>query len=284
VQVSNRINLYAKLISSFYVRLWISAREYSALPHRNMSGYLSTSWQLLWLQGKYALIYDKRLSNEDQSVSNPDSFIEEFTEEVRRDRLYGYMRKYGWIAVLVVVTIVGGSAWYEYNKAQSTAKAQAAGDALFAALSENDPAARADALAGVTAQGDVRAITELLNAAAQHGAGDLIAAHEILTALAEDQTIPEDYRTIAALKAAMIDAPEIDQTARRQMLESMSNPGMPFSLLALEQTAMMDVAAGEIDAAIATFRAIAEDASATRGLRERAQSMIVALGAELSEE
>ena len=61
----------------------------------------------------------------------------------------------------------------------------------------------------------------------------------------------------------------------------MAQPGAPFRLLALEQLAQMDVADGATDDAIATFRAINEDAGVSRGLRERAQSMIVALGAEL---
>ena len=33
-------------------------------------------------------------------MSNPDSFIDEVTEEVRRDRLFAVFRKYGWIGVL----------------------------------------------------------------------------------------------------------------------------------------------------------------------------------------
>ena len=44
-------------------------------------------------------------------MSNPDSFIREVTEEVRRDRLYGYVRRYGWIAALLVLLVVGGAAW-----------------------------------------------------------------------------------------------------------------------------------------------------------------------------
>ena len=55
-------------------------------------------------------------------MSNPESFIEEVTEEVRRDRLFGLFRKYGWIAVLVILGIVGGSAWNEWQKAQATAR------------------------------------------------------------------------------------------------------------------------------------------------------------------
>jgi hypothetical protein len=44
-------------------------------------------------------------------VSNPDSFIDEVTEEVRRDRLFGLFRKYGWIGLVVILGIVGGTAW-----------------------------------------------------------------------------------------------------------------------------------------------------------------------------
>ena len=39
-------------------------------------------------------------------MSNPESFIEEVTEEVRRDRLFAAFRKYGWIGVLLVLLTV----------------------------------------------------------------------------------------------------------------------------------------------------------------------------------
>ena len=41
-------------------------------------------------------------------MSNPDSFIDEVTEEVRRDRLFAIFRKYGWIGAVLVALIVGG--------------------------------------------------------------------------------------------------------------------------------------------------------------------------------
>ena len=36
-------------------------------------------------------------------MSETDSFIDEVNEEVRRDRLYGALRRYGWIAILAVL-------------------------------------------------------------------------------------------------------------------------------------------------------------------------------------
>ena len=56
-------------------------------------------------------------------VSDTDSFIEEVSEEVRRDRLYGFFRKYAWVGILVVVTIVGGTAFLEFQKAKAKTKA-----------------------------------------------------------------------------------------------------------------------------------------------------------------
>ncbi len=64
-------------------------------------------------------------------MSDTDSFIDEVNEEVRRDRFYGLLRRYGWIAVVAVVAIVGGAAWNEYSKAQERAQAEALGDAML---------------------------------------------------------------------------------------------------------------------------------------------------------
>ena len=55
------------------------------------------------------------------TVSDTDSFIDEVTEEVRRDRLFGLMKRYGWIAVVAVLLIVGGAAYNEISKARARA-------------------------------------------------------------------------------------------------------------------------------------------------------------------
>ena len=52
-------------------------------------------------------------------MSNPDSFVDEVTDAVRRDRLFAAFRKYGWIGVVLVVLIVGGAAYNEWQKAQA---------------------------------------------------------------------------------------------------------------------------------------------------------------------
>ncbi|MEL6682750.1 MAG: tetratricopeptide repeat protein, partial [Pseudomonadota bacterium] len=166
-------------------------------------------------------------------MSNSDSFINEVTEEVRREKLFGYLRRYGWIGVVCVLALVGGAAWVEYRKAQNRNMAQATGDALLTALEANDPATRAAAIAEVEAQGSAAAVTALLTAATQEEAGEIETAAATLNALATNSDVPEMYRDLAAFKAAML--PIEDKEARLSALEFLSQPGQPFRLLSLEQ-------------------------------------------------
>ena len=55
-------------------------------------------------------------------MSDTDSFLQEVSEELRRDKLYRNMRKYGWIGLLLVVIIVGGAAYREYQKSQAAGR------------------------------------------------------------------------------------------------------------------------------------------------------------------
>ena len=209
-------------------------------------------------------------------VSDTDSFINEVTDEVRREKLFGYLRRYGWIGVACVLLLVGGAAFNEFRNAQARDAAQATGDALLSALEENDAAVRAAALEGVEAQGSSAAVTLLLRAATQQESGDIAAAIETLNTLAIDPDAPQMYRDLAAFKAAVL--PSDDIAARKTALEALSAPGLPFSLLASEQLAYVALSEGDTDAALAILRRIEEDAGVSRGLRERVQTIMVALG------
>lgn len=206
-------------------------------------------------------------------MSNTDSFVDEVNEELRRDQLFGAMRRYGWIAVLAVLALVGGAAWTEWSRAKDRAAAQAAGDAVYAALEADDSAARAAALNGLGAGGPVPA---LLEASALLEAGDPEAARAVLTPLAEDADLLARYSDLAGLKLAMIEGADPAQT--RTLLERLATPGRPYRLLALEQLALLDLAGGDTDAALTGARAILEDAELTPGLRDRMETLMVSLG------
>lgn len=213
-----------------------------------------------------------------------DSFIDEVTEEVRRDRLYFYFRRYGWIAALVVLVVVAGTAFTQWRAAQERAEAEAFGDALLAALAPDDSAARALALEGVEVpdSGAARAVRAMLEANEAEQAGEREAAIAALQAVAGDGEVPVLYRDLAGLKALMLADGTMDEADRRTGLETLAQPGAPFALLAAEQLALSDVAAGDTEAALERLRGVVADAGASQGLRDRAQGLIVALGGEVT--
>ncbi|MGH1465822.1 MAG: hypothetical protein ACRBBQ_10730 [Cognatishimia sp.] len=215
-------------------------------------------------------------------MSNTDSFIDEVTEEVRRDKLFTTMRKYSWVAVISVVAVVGGASWNEYQKSQKVNAARATGDALLEALGEDEAAARVTALQNATlssAQADV--VRRFLLSAEQAGSGNAAEAAQTLDQFLN--TAPDAaliYKSIAELKALMLGAESIPAGERRTRLEAMSQPGLPLALLASEQLALIDIAEGQTEAAISRLQAIILDASVSSGLRQRATQLIVALGGE----
>ena len=217
-------------------------------------------------------------------MSDTDSFIEEVTEEVRKDRLYGLLKRYGWIAALAVVAIVGGAAFSEYRKAQNVSDAQALGDAMLAALQIEDADARADAIAGLTpGSAQSAAVLGLLSASAQAEADDTAAAVASLDAVALNGDVPEMYRQVARFKSLTLQAETMPAADRRQAFEAMAQPGLPLRLLASEQLALIDISDGEVEAAIARYQALLSDAETGPDLQQRARQVIVALGGEPEE-
>ncbi|MDE4139592.1 MULTISPECIES: hypothetical protein [Rhodobacterales] len=212
-------------------------------------------------------------------MSDTDSFIEEVTEEVRRDRLFLMLKRYGWIGGLAVVVIVGGAAYREYSKAQELAAAQALGDGMIAALAADEPADRAEALAQVAAGSETgAAVAKMMRAGALAEAEDTETAVAVLSEVATDGELPLVYRHIASFKALALQAETLSLEERRLQYEALAQPGAPLSLLASEQLALLDIEAGETEAAIERLQAITADATVSRDLQDRATQVIVALG------
>lgn len=206
-------------------------------------------------------------------MSNPESFIEEVTEEVRRDKLFALMRKYGWIGIALVVLIVGSAAFYEWQKAQKRAAAEALGDAVLAAMTAEDPAARLAALDAVEIDGEATVLRDLL-AAGEDPQG----AAARLRAVMANPDAAQIYRDLAALKLVISQGSALDAGERMALLGPLAAAGAPFRTLAEEQMALIEVESGDTAAAISRLQALLEDEEASQDLRRRASQLIVALG------
>lgn len=211
-------------------------------------------------------------------MSNPENFIQEVTEEVRRDRLYAYFRKYGWIPALIVVGVVAGTGWTEWSKARNAAQAQAFGDAVLDALDLGGAAERREALAAAPVSGTQQAVLSLL--LASDPTEDRAASLAALEQLAADASQPQSYRDLAVVRRVILAGADLPLAERRAALDPVAAPGRPFRPLALEQLAYLLVEEGRTEEAIAALQVLSQDQQAPAGLRGRAGQMIVALGGE----
>jgi len=214
-------------------------------------------------------------------VSNPDSFIEEVTAELRRDRLFALFRRYGWIAGVLVLGLVGGTAWTEWSNARAEARAEAFGDALLAALDQGTPEARRAALAAIPADGDQSALLQLMLASDPDE--DRAATLAALDRVAADPALPAAYRDLAVLRRVLVSGAGMPLAERRAALQGIAVPGRPFRPLAEEMLAYLLVEEGRTDAAIAALTLLLEDQEASGALRARVGQMVTALGGSLPE-
>ena len=206
-------------------------------------------------------------------MSDTDSFIDEVTEEVRRDRLFGYFRRYGWIPAVIILVLVGGTAYSEWSKSVVAQAAQVRGDALLDALDVQDKPESISALSSIVAQEDTDVVASFLLAGL-----DQSLASELLTVIAENMDQPKYIRDLARLKlAATPDAASKDEAV--SILTDLSAPGGLYRNAATEILVALELQRGNRDVALALLQSHVQDAGATQAQVQRMGELIVALGA-----
>lgn len=212
-------------------------------------------------------------------MGNPDSFINEVSEEVRRDRFYGLARRYGPFVALGVLLVLGVTGYFEWRQSVEERAARGTGDAILQAMASGDALGRGTALAEIEAEGDRAALRDML-AAAQFVTEDPQRAGDLLQRVINDQSVTALYRDLATLKLAALAEYPLLSDARLALLEPLTAPGAPFRVSALEQTALVHLMRDDVAAARAVLEDLEGDAGASPGQQSRARDLLTALGGE----
>ena len=212
-------------------------------------------------------------------MSDTDSFLQEVSEELRRDKLYRNIRKYGWVAILLVIVIVGAATYREYLKSQAETEAELFGTSIIDALNEKNVADRIAKLQKINAPGEnAKAIVAMLLSAEATGNETTNFEMSTLSDVTERLSIDAHYRDLLNFKILLGSSEIMDLDERIKAFEGLSQPGNPFRLLAKEQMALIELELGNTDNAIEKISQILLDSELTAGLRNRATQMLIALG------
>ena len=210
-------------------------------------------------------------------MSDTDSFIREVNEEVERDRLNRQLKKWGPFVAIGILLIVGAAAAWNWKQDQDRVAREDVGRILLSA----DPLViqdNADSLSGGAA-----ILAELRLADVELNANNLEAALRHYNAVAENPDAPAVFSDLAALRILRIRAMQEPPSDLLALLDPLTAPDRPYRLLALELRAVLLLNDNQRNDAIADLRAILVDPERTGNLQARAEQLLRAMGASLTE-
>jgi hypothetical protein len=211
--------------------------------------------------------------------------LDEIENDLRRDRLNRFWKRWGTLAVgaaIVVVAIFAG--WRGYVAWQAS-RAATMGDRYLAAVrqseaGQSDEAARAFEALAREGVGGYPALARFRLAAEQAGKGETAAAVAAFDALAADGSLPANFRDIARLRAGLllVDSGSAADVVRR--VEALTVPTNAYRHAARELMALAAYKAGDKPAAARWWRDLVTDREAPDGARNRGSLALAALAAE----
>ena len=214
-------------------------------------------------------------------MGNPDSFIDEVKEEVRKDRLYRMLRRYGWIGALVVLVIVGGTAYREWSTTNKRLAAEAVGDSILAASTGSSPSEQIEMLDSIAVGSvDAGAIRDFIAAATMLEDDDRTNAIARLADISSNTEVSTVYRDLALLKSIAIRQDTDEPESLVQELDGLIEGNSEFRFMAMEIKAIALERMGNVEDAVAILRILRSESGVPRELSGRAASLLAELGAE----
>ena len=212
-------------------------------------------------------------------MSNNESFIQEVSEEVRRDRFYRILKKWGWIGIALIVALVGGASFNEWNKESKINSARNLGDRVLAAIASKDVIDLKEIEIKNVSQ-DI--FIKNLMSAILFSDDKLDASKKALEEIGGIPGITKTYKDLNAFKLGLLLLKSGNLTGEERfgVFEALVEPGSPFRSLAKEQQALILIEQGNIELAIKTLIEITDDSETTDTLRRRVAQLRISLGSD----
>jgi hypothetical protein len=216
---------------------------------------------------------------------NEEAFLREVDEELRRDRMSKLWRRYGIIAIAVVVLGLAALAGFLWWQSDQHKKAGADGELLSQAMDdlgqgkEAGVRAKLDTLAA-SPRPAYRAAAKLTKAALGGEKGDAKAAIAQYKIVADDPDLPQPFRDLAAVRRTALEFDTLPPAEVIARLKPLAVSGNPWFGSAGEMVAAAYIKMNKPELAGPLFAAIAKDEQVPETIRGRATRIAGALGAD----
>lgn len=216
-----------------------------------------------------------------------DTFLREVDENLRRDRLRDFGKKYGsWLIVAVILFLVASGGWiYWQHRQQMREQAQVEQLAdIFQRLGASNSKGVAEQLDQLSKDGDgaVRASALVTRAVMAIEQNDLKLATDKFREVANDGDLPKPYRDLALIRQTALEFDKLKPEEVISRLEPLAKPGNPWFGTAGEMTAAAKIKQGKKQDAAQLYAAIAKDKTVPDAIRARSVQLAASLGVDAS--
>ena len=216
-----------------------------------------------------------------------ETFLREVDENLRRDQMRDFGKKYGsWLIAAVVLFLAASGGWIWWQQQQvkrSGEQVEQLGEIYrdIGAGNTKNAAQQLDALSksGRKAVGASAAFASAALAIQQNDSKTAIAKYR---ELAGDSSLPQAYRDIALIRQTALEFDKLQPQDVITRLEPLAKPDSPWFGTAGEMTAMALIRQGKKAEAGRLFAALAKDKSVSDPIRERAVQIAASLGVDAS--
>lgn len=214
-----------------------------------------------------------------------EAFLREVDEELRRDELQSLWKRYGRLAIGLVVLVLAAWGGWLYWQDRQTKAAGVEGEQLSQALDDLQ-AGNADAaltkLAPLAQSKNVgyRASAKMAEAGVTLGRNDFAGAAKLYGEVATDTGIPQPWRDMALIRQTAAEFDTIKPELVVARLRPLAAKGNPWFGSAGEMVAAAYLKMGKIELAGKMFADIGKDESVPESIRSRAVQMAGSLGVD----
>lgn len=216
-----------------------------------------------------------------------ETFLREVDENLRRDQLRDFGKKYGgWLITAVALFLIasGGFIWWQQHRLQNSEKQVEQLAETFKNIGAGTPGNAPQTLDQMSDSGSkgVRAAALFTRAALAVQQNDLKLATDRYAQIAADSSLPRPYRDAALLRQTALQFDALQPTDVISRLQPLAKPGNPWFGTAGEMTAMALIKQGQQRQAADLFAAIAKDPGVPPTIRARSVQIAGTLGVDVS--